>query len=130
MAHHVPSERHMTYPLATSAPRWTARNATPWRFVRANSGRTVSAVTRPVARRAKPTAPTATCIPPPAAPAHGETLGVEMATRRAAFQQAGLDVGDLDPDPVVQWRRWHAAAAEAGCVEPDAAALATVDAEG
>ncbi len=53
-----------------------------------------------------------------------------LASRRHDYETAGLDVGDLDPDPIVQWQRWYDQAYEAGCVEPNAFVLATVDADG
>jgi pyridoxamine 5'-phosphate oxidase len=46
------------------------------------------------------------------------------------YETAGLDVDDVDPDPVVQWQRWHADAFEAGVAEPNAMTLGTVDADG
>ncbi len=54
----------------------------------------------------------------------------DLAGRREEYETTGIDVGDLDPDPFVQWRRWYRQAADAGCVEPNAMVLATVDAEG
>jgi pyridoxamine 5'-phosphate oxidase len=50
--------------------------------------------------------------------------------RRVQYETAGLDLGDVDPDPMVQWRRWHDDAFEAGVAEPNAMTLATADAEG
>jgi pyridoxamine 5'-phosphate oxidase len=50
--------------------------------------------------------------------------------RRVQYETAGLDVDDVDPDPVVQWQRWHADAFEAGVAEPNAMTLGTVDADG
>ncbi len=41
-----------------------------------------------------------------------------------------LDLGDLDPDPIVQVRTWLEDAEAAGVVLPNAMALATVDADG
>jgi pyridoxamine 5'-phosphate oxidase len=55
---------------------------------------------------------------------------VEIADLRASFHRAGLDLADLAADPVTQWHRWHDVAVAAGCTEPDAAALATVDGAG
>ncbi len=46
--------------------------------------------------------------------------------RRLEYETAGLDVGDLLPDPIAQWRRWYAQAEEAGCVEPNAMVVSTV----
>lgn len=54
----------------------------------------------------------------------------ELARRRADYESAGLDVADVVADPVEQWRRWYTQAAEAGCVEPNAFVLGTVDADG
>jgi pyridoxamine 5'-phosphate oxidase len=52
------------------------------------------------------------------------------ASRRKEYETAGLDVGDVDPDPIEQWRQWYHQANEAGCVEPNAFVLSTVDADG
>jgi pyridoxamine 5'-phosphate oxidase len=54
---------------------------------------------------------------------------VDVAARRAEYEGRGLDVGDLDPDPIVQFRRWMADAEEARLVEPSAMALATAAAD-
>lgn len=53
-----------------------------------------------------------------------------LSSRRAEYESAGFDVADADPDPLVQWQRWYADAADAGCVEPNACVLSTVDADG
>ena len=53
-----------------------------------------------------------------------------IADRRTEYETAGLDLADLDPDPIVQWQRWYAEAVEAGCTEPNAMVLATVGADG
>jgi len=50
--------------------------------------------------------------------------------RRVQYETAGLDVGDLDADPIAQWRRWHEAALEAGVVEPNAMTLSTIGNDG
>jgi pyridoxamine 5'-phosphate oxidase len=47
--------------------------------------------------------------------------------RRVQYETAGLDVGDLDRDPMAQWQRWHDEAYAAGVAEPNAVVLATVD---
>ncbi len=39
-----------------------------------------------------------------------------------------MDVGDLDPDPLVEFQRWYEAAGAAGNPQPDAMALATAGA--
>ena len=49
---------------------------------------------------------------------------------RHRFEAEGLDLGDLDPDPFVQFRRWFDEAQQAGVHEPHAVVLATADAEG
>jgi pyridoxamine 5'-phosphate oxidase len=54
----------------------------------------------------------------------------DLASRRADYESAGLDVGDVDPSPMAQWQRWYDQATEAGCVEPHAFVLSTVDGEG
>ncbi len=54
----------------------------------------------------------------------------DLASRRKDYETAGLDVPDLAPDPMVQWHRWYADASDAGCVEPNAFVLGTVDEEG
>ncbi len=50
--------------------------------------------------------------------------------RRVQYETEGLDVGDLDPDPVAQWHRWHDAALEVGVAEPNAMTLATSGLDG
>ncbi len=53
-----------------------------------------------------------------------------LAQRRVQYETHGLDVADLDGDPIVQWHRWYAEAESAGCVEPNAFVLSTVDGTG
>jgi len=55
---------------------------------------------------------------------------VSLADRRVEYESAGLDVGDVADDPVAQWRRWYDEAVASECVEPNAAIVATVDADG
>ena len=50
--------------------------------------------------------------------------------RRVQYETEGLDVGDVDPDPIAQWIRWHDDAVEAGVAEPNAMTVATVDDDG
>ncbi len=54
----------------------------------------------------------------------------ELARRRHDYETAGLDVADVLADPIEQWHRWYAEAAGAGCVEPNAFVLGTIDADG
>ncbi|MFM9131510.1 MAG: pyridoxamine 5'-phosphate oxidase, partial [Actinomycetota bacterium] len=46
------------------------------------------------------------------------------------YETAGLDRGDLLDDPVEQLRLWYSQAEEAGCTEPNAMTLSTLDGEG
>jgi pyridoxamine 5'-phosphate oxidase len=50
--------------------------------------------------------------------------------RRIQYETAGLDLGDVDSDPVVQWHRWYDDAAAAEVTEPNAMTIGTVDADG
>jgi pyridoxamine 5'-phosphate oxidase len=54
----------------------------------------------------------------------------DLASRRADYESAGLDVADVNADPVAQWQRWYDQAAQAECVEPNAFVLSTVDLDG
>lgn len=53
-----------------------------------------------------------------------------MARSRFEYETTGLDVVDVHVDPLVQWQRWFEDASAAGCVEPHAFVLGTVDHEG
>jgi pyridoxamine 5'-phosphate oxidase len=55
---------------------------------------------------------------------------VDLEARRVEYQAAGLDVGDVDPDPIVQVARWMEAWAAVAPNEPSAVVLATADAAG
>ena len=50
--------------------------------------------------------------------------------RRIQYESAGLDIADLDPDPVAQWHRWHDEAFAAGVAEPNAMTLSTTGLDG
>jgi pyridoxamine 5'-phosphate oxidase len=54
----------------------------------------------------------------------------ELWGRRVQYETAGIDLGDVDADPVAQWHRWHGEASEGGVAEPNAMTVATVDADG
>ena len=54
----------------------------------------------------------------------------QIRSRRIQYETEGLDVADVDPDPVAQWHRWYDQAVEAGLVEPESMTVATADAEG
>ncbi|MEI8238141.1 MAG: pyridoxamine 5'-phosphate oxidase [Actinomycetota bacterium] len=54
----------------------------------------------------------------------------QLAGRRIEYEATGLDPADVLADPIAQWQRWYADASEAGCVEPNAFVLSTIDEEG
>ncbi len=58
------------------------------------------------------------------------TTSDEIRLRRVQYETAGVDISDVDPDPMTQWLRWHRDAFEAGVAEPNAMTLATVDEAG
>jgi pyridoxamine 5'-phosphate oxidase len=47
--------------------------------------------------------------------------------RRVQYETAGLDIGDVLPDPMEQWHRWHDDAFEVGVAEPNAMVISTID---
>lgn len=53
-----------------------------------------------------------------------------LRDRRVQYETAGLDIDDVDPDPIAQWHRWYAEAADAGVAEPNAMTVSTVDLHG
>jgi pyridoxamine 5'-phosphate oxidase len=53
-----------------------------------------------------------------------------LAATRISYETAGLDVDDLDHDPIAQWQQWYRQARDGGCVEPEAMTVSTVDAAG
>lgn len=55
---------------------------------------------------------------------------MSLRDRRVQYEAAGLDRADLNDDPIGQWHRWYAEAADAGVVEPNAMTVATIDGEG
>ncbi|HYN31912.1 MAG TPA: pyridoxamine 5'-phosphate oxidase [Ilumatobacteraceae bacterium] len=54
----------------------------------------------------------------------------ELWGRRKQYETEGLEVTDVDSDPVVQWNRWHDDALDGGVAEPNAMTVATVGADG
>ena len=54
----------------------------------------------------------------------------QIRSRRIQYETEGLDVADVDRDPVAQWHHWYDQAIRAGLVEPEAMTVATVDADG
>lgn len=55
---------------------------------------------------------------------------MDLEAIRTEYESAGLDVGDLDPDPVVQVGRWMAEWAAQAPNEPTAVILSTADETG
>jgi pyridoxamine 5'-phosphate oxidase len=55
---------------------------------------------------------------------------VDLTRLRREYESRGIDVGDLDPDPIVQAGRWIEEAIAADCIQPDAMTLSTVAADG
>jgi pyridoxamine 5'-phosphate oxidase len=53
-----------------------------------------------------------------------------MQDLRKEYTLRGLDEGDVDPDPLVQFERWFHEAVTAGLREPNAMTLATVGLDG
>lgn len=50
--------------------------------------------------------------------------------RRVQYETAGLDVGDVYADPMLQWQRWHDDAFDAEVAEPNAMTLSTIGLDG
>jgi pyridoxamine 5'-phosphate oxidase len=55
---------------------------------------------------------------------------MDLAGLRREYESQGIDVGDLDPDPIEQSRKWIDDAIAAECIEANAMTVSTVDAEG
>ena len=55
---------------------------------------------------------------------------MDLAGLRREYESQGIDVGDLDPDPVEQSRKWVDDAIAAQCIEANAMTVSTVDSEG
>ncbi len=50
-----------------------------------------------------------------------------IADRRLQYETAGLDLDDLDANPIIHLNLWYHQAEEAGAAEPNAMVLSTVD---
>lgn len=57
-------------------------------------------------------------------------MSMTIADLRKEYTLNGLDVTDVDPNPITQFRQWFDAALQADIPEPNAMHLATVSAEG
>jgi pyridoxamine 5'-phosphate oxidase len=55
---------------------------------------------------------------------------MDLGGLRRDYESRGIDIEDLDPDPVEQARKWVDDAIAAECLEPNAMTLSTVDADG
>lgn len=55
---------------------------------------------------------------------------MDLAGLREEYGRAGLDEGDLTPEPMAMFERWMGDALDAGLHDPNAMVVATVDAEG
>src|SRR5436190_13428120 len=55
---------------------------------------------------------------------------MDLGRIRREYESHGIDVADLDPDPIVQAERWIEDAVAANCVEPDAMTVATIGEDG
>lgn len=58
----------------------------------------------------------------------GDDGTVDLTEQRLENEARGLSVEDVDPDPIVQFMDWYEQARASGLHQPDAMALATVDA--
>ncbi len=54
----------------------------------------------------------------------------ELARLRKEYEATGIEPHDLDADPLAAFDAWFAQAQEAGCTEPNAMVLSTVDSDG
>ena len=57
-------------------------------------------------------------------------MSTPIADLRKEYTLTGLDVTDVTPDPMNQFKHWFDAALQAGVPEPNAMHLATVGADG
>lgn len=57
-------------------------------------------------------------------------MSLDVTHLREEYRLATLDIGDVDADPLAQFRRWFQEAQDAKVHEPNAMALATADADG
>ena len=55
---------------------------------------------------------------------------MDLAGLRNEYESRGIDIADLDPDPVEQARKWVDDAIVAECIEPNAMTLSTVGPDG
>ncbi len=60
-----------------------------------------------------------------------DTPSPDPGAQRRSYERGALDLDDLDPDPIAQFRAWFQHASACGeVIEPNAMTLSTVDADG
>lgn len=57
-------------------------------------------------------------------------MGMNQGDLRKDYMQASLDPGDVDPDPLEQFRRWYAEQKQVTAGEPNAMTVATASLDG
>ncbi len=55
---------------------------------------------------------------------------MDLADRRETYEEAGVDVADVNSDPIEQFERWYREAEAADLWEPNAMVVSAVDADG
>src|SRR5207248_6777327 len=68
--------------------------------------------------------------PCPTTSASSQKASASTSASMASTAEAGLRESDLDPDPIVQFKRWFAEAGDSGTPLPEAVALATATPDG
>ena len=57
-------------------------------------------------------------------------MGDDIARRRKEYETVGLEISDVDRDPIEQWVRWYDDAVAAQLTEPNAVVVSTCGADG
>lgn len=58
------------------------------------------------------------------------TWGVDLGHLREDYQTAGIDMGDVDPNPITQFEIWFKEVQEAGIWEPNAMVVSSITPDG
>jgi pyridoxamine 5'-phosphate oxidase len=53
-----------------------------------------------------------------------------LHVRRTEYETSGIEIGDVDPDPFLQWQVWFDGAVDAGVTEPSAMVVSTIGLDG
>lgn len=69
-------------------------------------------------------------IPPSDTSGDELLVGESLRSRRVQYETSGLDIAGVDPDPVIQWSRWHQDAYSGGVAEPNAMTVSTIGLDG